>query len=79
MLNKVYQFSKLGYCKYRKKYKRIHFSQECETLWKCNNINKCEKRHPKKCKRFANRDNCRFKHDCAFSHYDSIENKDNDK
>ena len=28
----------------------------------------------KKCKRFSNRDNCRFKHDCAFSHHDSIEN-----
>ena len=79
MEDKVCQFSKFGYCKYQENCKRIPYSQECEALWKCNNINKCEKRHPKKCNRFANRDNCRFKHDCAFSHHDSIENQENEK
>ena len=78
MEDKVCQYSKFGYCKYTGNCKRIHYSEVCEAHGKCNNINGCERRHPKRCKRFANGINCRFENSCAFSHQDSIKNKESE-
>ena len=67
MEGEVCQYNKFGYCRYKKDCKRIHFTSECNNLPKCKNVQNCNKRHPKGCKRLAG-GSCRFGTDCAYNH-----------
>ena len=78
MEDEVCVYSKFGYCKYKEKCKRKHFYEDCEHLHECSDIKRCEKRHPKRCKKYASGNTCRFKNDCAYSHKKSVESQEKD-
>ena len=68
MEDEICQFQKFGYCKFEEKCKRIHLAEVCDSLSRCKNKNECQKRHPKRCKRFDSESSCRFKNKCAYLH-----------
>ena len=68
MEDEVCHFQKFGYCKFQERCKRKHFTQVCDSLSRCKDKDKCQKRHPKNCKRFASETGCRHKEGCAYSH-----------
>ena len=61
-------FSKFGFCKFQSGCKREHYSEVCDQLSRCSNIKRCNKRHPKNCKRYVSGNGCRFREDCAYYH-----------
>ena len=67
------RFGKFGHCKYQKDCNMKHFTEVCDSLPRCTNIKSCEKRHPKRCKRFETEEGCRFQEECSYNH--QIENK----
>ena len=69
------RFGKFGHCKFQKDCKRLHFTETCDSLSKCNDINSCKKRHPKDCKRFETGEGCRFK-ECSYNHQFKSKEKD---
>ena len=71
------QYNKFGYCKFQDKCKRTHFNSECEDLDTCKNIKSCQKRHPKRCKKYASK-NCRFNKSCAYNHQKPTPDKDHE-
>ena len=71
MEDEVCKHGKFGFCKFKQGCKKKHFTEVCENLSRCNNMNECEKRHPKACRRFKAENECRFKKDCAYSHIES--------
>ena len=73
MEDEVCKYGKFGFCKFKKRCKRRHFTEVCENLSRCTKINECEKRHPKTCRRFTVENECWFKNDCAYSHMESRE------
>ena len=66
MEGQVYRFKKFGHCKYQKDCKQKHFTEVCDSLPRCTNITSCEKRHPKRCKRYETEEGCRFKEECSY-------------
>ena len=83
MEGEVCQFQKFGFCKFKGGCKRKHLTQICESLLRCKDINKCEKRHPKNCKKFASGNGCKHHEKCAYNHhvtkYDEEQNELKDK
>ena len=67
MEDKACQFQKFGFCKYKERCVKKHFSEECENNLECKDKINCHKRHPKACKRNGS-GVCRFEGDCAYSH-----------
>lgn len=65
MEGEICQYQKYGYCRFKNECNKRHLSSECEDL-ECKNSKGCEKRHPKRCKRYAS-GNCRFEN-CAYKH-----------
>ena len=61
-------FSKFGYCRFKEKCKRRHFSEICELNGSCESTKTCLKRHPRKCKKYETKNGCRFKFACAYQH-----------
>ena len=59
-------YSKFGFCKFKSMCKIKHYTEECNKQ-NCQEKNTCQKRHPKKCKRYS-LGKCRFKNYCAFKH-----------
>ena len=78
MGDEVCQFSKFEYCKFQENCKRKHLNEVCETLSGCKNIKYCQKRHPKICKRFDARNNCRSNEKCSY-HYQNAKSNDEQK
>ena len=77
MEREVCQYDKFGYCRYKDMCKKIHFSTECEDLDDCENLRTCQKRHPKRCKRYVT-GKCRFENGCAYNHQKQPKAKDHD-
>ena len=50
---------------------------ECEHLYNCKNTKSCNKRHPKRCKRYSS-EKCRFEHGCAYKHQKPPVNEDHE-
>ena len=75
MEGEVCKYYKFGYCKYGEICKGKHFIEECQDLSKCKSLKKCDKRHPKCCKRFA-LGLCPFENKCAYKHQQPYVNKD---
>ena len=48
--------------------RKRHFSQVCDDLSECLNIENCKKRYAKTCKRFVASSVYKFKDDCAYHH-----------
>ena len=71
MEGEVCQYFKFGFCKFKSKCKRIHFTEECQNNSTCEGKSTCQKRHPKNCKRYTS-GNCSFKVDCAYKHQSNI-------
>ena len=61
-------FSKFGYCRFREKCKRRHFSEICELNGSWESTKTCPKRHPRKCKKYGKKNGCRFKSACSYQH-----------
>ena len=76
MKDEICWFLKFGYCKYKESCKRKHYGQECEELGECSNIKSCEKRHPKRCRKFASGNTCKLKNYCTYSHKKSVESQE---
>ena len=74
MEEQICQHSKFGFCKYKKEFKRKHFSEEFKDLAMCKNMKMCMKRHPKGCKRYSE-GQCRFETECAYKHQDEAINR----
>ena len=45
-----------------------YFNVKCGDIEECNNIKSCQKKHPKKCKRFKLNEGCRFSKECSYNH-----------
>ena len=61
-------YSKYGFCKFKEKCRRKHYSEVCHHLETCKSTKTCEKRHPKKCKRYNTEKGCRFGSECGYHH-----------
>ena len=69
MEDEVCKFGKFGFCKFKDRCRRKHYTDICERLLGCRNTTECQKRHPKECNRhFTSENKCWFKKDCAYSH-----------
>ena len=68
MEDEICQFQKFGYCKFEEKCKRKHLKEVCDSLSRCQNKKECQKRHPKRCRRFDSESSCRFQEKCAYDH-----------
>ena len=64
----VCNHQKFGSCKYKQSCKNKHLEETCQELSACLTLKSCEKRHPKKCKRYANEGFCWFGTGCAYHH-----------
>ena len=64
---KICSFSKFGYCKFGGKCRKSHYSEVCEIKY-CENVNFCEKRHPRMCYYLCAYGFCKFGSDCQFRH-----------
>ena len=53
MEGEVCMYNKFGFSKFKDTCNRQHFSQICDDLSSCKEIQSCLKRHLKVCKRFA--------------------------
>ena len=69
MEGEVCMFNKFGFCKFQSECKREHYSEVCDQLSRCSNIKRCNKRHPKNCKRYVSGNGCRFQEECAYYHH----------
>ena len=79
MEDEVCKYWKFVFCKFKKGCKRRHFTEVCENLSRCTNINECEKKHPKICRRFTVESECQFKNDCAYRHMESRQDQEKNK
>ena len=68
MEDEVCMFSKFGYCRFREKCKRRHFSEICELNGSCESTKTCPKRHPRKCNKYETKNGCRFGFACSYQH-----------
>ena len=59
-------FDKFGFCKWETFCMNIHYSETC-LLDVCENISRCQKRHPRPCK-FIERGYCNHGDSCRFDH-----------
>ena len=75
MEGEICQHHKYGYCRFKSECNKIHFSSECTDLEGCKNSKGCQKRHPKRCKRYAS-GTCRFENGCAYKHQKPTTNED---
>ena len=73
----ICQYNKFGFCKYRSECRKKHITIECEDLECFKTSKSCNKRHPKRSKKYdsANR---RFESDCAYKHVKPKSNKDHE-
>ena len=78
MEEEVCKFGKFGFCKFKEGCKKKHYVEVCESLSKCKNINECQKRHPKTCRKFKLGNDCTFGEDYAYNHHDIIDREKND-
>ena len=62
------KYNKFGFCKYREKCTRLHYTETCKNLTACKDIKRCPKRHPKACKIYALEKFCRFGNSCSYQH-----------
>ena len=60
--------SKFGYCKFKDRCTRKHYSETCQQPEVCNASKTCLKRHPKACRKFLKDETCRFGDECAYRH-----------
>ena len=67
MEEEVGQYDKFGFCRYRNECKKKHFKSECEYLDGCKTPKSCQKRHPKRCRKYDS-GHCRFESDCSYKH-----------
>ena len=61
-------YNKFGFCKFQGECKRIHLTEVCGNISNCKDVKECQKKQPKKCKRFIANNGCRFREDCAYNH-----------
>ena len=60
------KFNMVGFCKFRGECSYKHILENC-TDEKCKR-QKCQKRHPRKCRFFFLKGFCKFENDCEYSH-----------
>ena len=66
MSGQVCMFDKFGFCKWEGSCKKVHLKETC-LLEECDS-RKCQKRHPRPCKFFTERGNCKYGGGCRFDH-----------
>ena len=67
MSGEVCMFDKFGFCKWETTgCNKVHLKENC-LLEECD-IRKCQKRHPRPCKFFTERGNCKYGGGCKFDH-----------
>ena len=59
-------FDKFGFCKWEASCNKVHLKETC-LLEECDS-RKCQKRHPRPCKFFTERGNCKYGGGCRFDH-----------
>ena len=62
----VCMFDKFGFCKWELKCQKIHLKETC-LLEECENMSRCQKRHPRPCK-FTERGFCKYGDNSRFNH-----------
>ena len=60
--------SKFGYCKFKDRCTRKHYSETCLQPEVCKASKTWLKRHPKACRKFVKDELCRFGTECAYGH-----------
>ena len=65
-MSDVCMFDKYGFCKWEGSCKKIHLKEKC-LLEDCES-RICQKRHPRPCKFFSEKGNCKFNEKCKFDH-----------
>ena len=66
MSGKVCMFDKFGFCKWEASCNKVHLKETC-LLEECDS-RKCQKRHPRPCKFYTERGNCKYGLGCRFDH-----------
>ena len=66
-MEEICKYNQTGFCKFQGSCKKVHNIELCTNISKCQDIN-CTKRHPKICRNFQVKGNCRFKEGCAYTH-----------
>ena len=66
MSGEVCMFDKFGFCKWEASCNKVHLKETC-LLEECDS-RKCQKRHPRPCKFFTERGNCKYGGGCRFDH-----------
>ena len=63
----ICKYNQSGFCKYKDKCRRKHYSENCEDKSDCRAHN-CPKRHPKECKNITKTGKCKYGDKCAYNH-----------
>ena len=61
-------YNKFGFCKFKNKCSRKHYTEKCQENAACKGKKTCPKRHPRDCKRFQQKGGCPFKNECDYNH-----------
>ena len=78
MEEEICQYHTFGFCRFKDDCKKKHLTTECEDLYNCKKTKSCNKRHPKRCKRYSS-EKCRFEHECAYKHQKPPVNEDHEE
>ena len=60
-------YDKFGYCRNGDKCTKIHLTEKCKKE-DCDDVRKCQRRHPRVCKFFQEKGYCKFKSSCKYDH-----------
>ena len=60
-------YDKFGYCRNGDKCTKIHLTEKCNNE-DCDDVRKCQRRHPRVCKFFQEKGYCKFKSSCKYDH-----------
>ena len=61
------RYNQTGFCKFKKECTKRHEDQICQIEPQCTDKS-CSKRHPKTCRNFSQKGECRHNEKCAYSH-----------
>ena len=78
MENEICIYSKYGFCKYNKNYRKQHIKEVCDNIKTCKNPKSYTQKHPRVCKKFNEDNCCRFGNDCSYFHPNNTEKEDMD-